>query len=252
MEPKTAESEAAQWARMVASEQEAAAAGLVSAPNAASRQWIEQVTGEVSIPCCPADRFRFPSIERVEFKLAAARHFLDKLRDMRTEGWWKYKDFDLHLALDCFLLELMGAKEALLQFINTFFDLRLSEEDVKLGNINTALKARGVRSKAVDCLNKLANNNESWFWKLNDLRNEVAHRRKPDMIHETLPQRREVNLYLCNTHDLDALSELFGERRAESEVVHYCQRSYERMLKVIKVLFRLLEDDIKECIRETR
>lgn len=73
------------------------------------------------------------------------------------------------------LNQIIGAKDALLMRINERLGLGLPLSDVSLGNINQKLSMAG-KSSLLSSLNKLASQQDSWYWNLNELRNIGTHR----------------------------------------------------------------------------
>lgn len=229
------------WTSQVAKDLREACSGVLHAPEVAPRKWLEDTAQKVLL-ATRRDHVEFPIINRVEFKLAAARYFVDAMKAMRQNGWWKYTNFDLDVNLDCFFLELIGAIDAFLQLANLLFGLGLSEDEVKLSTINARLKKTQTTSKAITRLNKLASNRRGWYWQLNEYRNRLAHRRGLEKRTTLEPQRKRVEIYIYDYVDL----QYDYSKTWQREVTSYCDSVWTKAVILIRSLCQLLVDDLEK------
>jgi hypothetical protein len=77
--------------------------------------------------------------------------------------------------IECLLSQLIGSKDALLMTINEKLKLGIPKKDVNLDTVNQRLNFINRGSLLYD-LNRVACSKGSWFWILNDLRNQGMHR----------------------------------------------------------------------------
>jgi hypothetical protein len=79
------------------------------------------------------------------------------------------------MEIDCFFAQIIGAKDSLLVKINEKFDLNIPINEVNLDTVYRKLKRIGRGDLLLD-LKRMADDKESWFWLLNELRNHSIHR----------------------------------------------------------------------------
>src|SRR4030042_1390664 len=110
--------------------------------------------------------------ERVQFKLDAARYFLNKLEELDKKAGSLVNTgiarSDVELNLDAFLYEVVGALDPLLQEINVAFRLGLQPQEVDMSTIIPKLPEGSQVKKT---LGKLNGNTNGWFWRLREYRN---------------------------------------------------------------------------------
>lgn len=238
-QPRPQEEETKTWVSQVVEDLADAYRGVLRAPRAAPREWLEDTAQKVVL-AAHRDHIEFPVINRIEFKLAAAKYFVDAMKAMRQDGWWKYTNFDLDVSLDCFFSELIGAVDAFLQLANLLFGLRLSESEVRLGSINERLKETRTKSKAVARLNRLASDHRTWYWQVNEYRNRLVHRRGLEKATALDPQRKMAEIYFY-----DMMEVQYDYRKArEREVTSYCDSVWTKAVTLLRSLCRLLENDL--------
>ena len=115
--------------------------------------------------------------DRVKFKLYTAEQHLRNLRDLEQKnetilsfpGRVKWE-----MEIECFLSQLIGARDAILVQINEKFGLKLKKEKITLHNVKMILNALD-KTNLLQYLNMLTPNKDTWFWSLNKLRNQSMH-----------------------------------------------------------------------------
>ena len=174
--------------------------------------------------------------ERVQFKLDAARYFLNRLDELDQKAGslvnTSIARFDVELNLDGFLYEVVGTLDPLLQEINVTFTLDLKQEDVC---INSMIGKLPKGSQVRKTLATLHGDTQGWFWRLREYRNHSAHR-KIIGFHITVQVGSgtgERAVYLFK----DPLDPDKG--RADTEVIQYCQDSLKNMEQLIEEIYGL-------------
>jgi hypothetical protein len=114
--------------------------------------------------------------DRVAFKLFAAEQHLIKLRGIDSKhGIITKNRIYAEMEIDYFFAQIIGAKDSLLVKINEKFDLNIPINEVNLDTVYRKLKRIGRGDLLLD-LKRMADDKESWFWLLNELRNHSIHR----------------------------------------------------------------------------
>ena len=116
--------------------------------------------------------------DRIKFKFYAAEKQLEKLKELwKTEHWTSTPESRVsgEIEVECLLNQLIGAIDALLFRINARLQLGIPENRIYLKNLNEELN-RIPRTDLLDDLNKLNDDKQSWYSKLNGLRNIGTHR----------------------------------------------------------------------------
>jgi hypothetical protein len=115
--------------------------------------------------------------DRIQFKLWSAKKHLDKLVKIENNygGLMGTNRIYAEDELDCYFAQIIGARDALLMFINEKLGLNLSEQNVTLRTIRQKLDNKNERN-IIKKLDDLDNNKGSWYSILNELRNKSIHR----------------------------------------------------------------------------
>jgi hypothetical protein len=114
--------------------------------------------------------------DRVRFKLHAAAEHLNKLKEIdHKHGNINNLRVQSEMEIDCFLAHIIGAKDALLVEVNNKLNLGMPIQVVELETVNKELKKRNKAGLLKD-LNKISSDPNSWFWRLNEIRNHFLHR----------------------------------------------------------------------------
>lgn len=115
---------------------------------------------------------------RVNFKLFAAEQHLNRLKDIENNygGIMGNRRIYAEMEIDCFIAQIIGAKDSLLVQINQKLGLGLPIEEAKIQNLNPKLKSINKGFLLTE-LNTLCSEKDSWLWLLNELRNHSLHRR---------------------------------------------------------------------------
>ena len=114
---------------------------------------------------------------RVNFKLFAAEQHLNRLKEIENNygGIMGNRRIYAEMEIDCFLAQIIGAKDSLLIQINQKMGLGLPIEEAKIQNLNPKLKCINKGFLLTE-LNTLCSQTDSWLWLLNELRNHSLHR----------------------------------------------------------------------------
>jgi hypothetical protein len=114
--------------------------------------------------------------DRIEFKLWAAQRHLDKLEKIEKlyGGIMGKNRIYAEDELDCYLAQIIGARDSLLTSLNERLKLNIQEDKVTLKTINEELEKRNNQDILYD-LNRLNCDKSSWYWMLGKLRNRSIH-----------------------------------------------------------------------------
>jgi hypothetical protein len=135
--------------------------------------------------------------DRVKFKLYAAEQHLNELKNIKQ----KYGSImgppeiriKTELEIDCFLAQIIGAKDSLLVQINYKLGLKIPIEDVTLETVNAGLNDIN-KGYLLEHLNNLASKKTSWLWLLNEIRNHSLHRERiPRLVHVNIIENANNN-----------------------------------------------------------
>ena len=107
------------------------------------------------------------------------------------------------MEIDCFLANIIGAKDSLLVQINQKLGLGLPIEEAKISNLNPKLKAINKGFLLTE-LNTLCSQTDSWLWLLNELRNHSLHRaminkRASVQVHENINSNTFRETYFADS-----------------------------------------------------
>ncbi|OGO24436.1 MAG: hypothetical protein A2144_01515 [Chloroflexi bacterium RBG_16_50_9] len=180
--------------------------------------------------------------ERVQFKLDAARHFLNKLKELDKKAGSLVNSgilrFDVELNLDTFFYEVIGAFDAQSQEINVAFQLPLGERGVCTQSIINNMPNNSQTKKKLALIH---GDTKGWFWQLREYRNHSAHRRIISFLitAQVGSGTGERAVYLFK----DPLNPDKG--RANMEVVPYCQESLTNMEQLIEEIYGLCIAELK-------
>jgi hypothetical protein len=168
---------------------------------------------------------------RVQFKLYAARYFLERLKKLEQKagslvGPGIERD-EVELNLDAFLYDVVGAFDTLLQEINVAFGLGLAVQDVCVSAIIQKLPDGKVKKT----LGTLNGNTNGWFWMLREYRNHSAHRSIIIRHMILIADGSRPRVYLANDpRDPD-------KGHSNEEVVPYCSHSLKNMEEAIDEIY---------------
>lgn len=115
--------------------------------------------------------------ERTEKKIDYAKLMLDELSH-RPSSVGRGDSFE-RAHEEAVLYHVIGAKDAFLQEINAAYELGLKPSEVKENNLDKALKREGKTCQALRELMKLKEDESSWLYEANLLRNHGTHRKGP-------------------------------------------------------------------------
>ena len=116
--------------------------------------------------------------DRVEFKLYVAEKLLNNLQEIvgknqNTEN--QRNELQTEMDIDCFLVQILAAIDALLIQIDIKLELGIATEKVDLDTIRSALNARTKNISLVTELHKASEYN-NWLWRLKEFRNQTMQR----------------------------------------------------------------------------
>ena len=141
------------------------------------------------------------------------------------------------MEIDCFLANIIGAKDSLLVQINQKLGLGLPIEEAKISNLNPKLKA--INKGFLLELNTLCSQTDSWIWLLNELRNHSLHRaminkRASVQVHENINSNTSVSAkpevyLLINPRDINKVP-------MNKSAVTYLQESLQQMRDLIEAI----------------
>ncbi|HKZ02525.1 MAG TPA: DUF6586 family protein [Pyrinomonadaceae bacterium] len=108
---------------------------------------------------------------RADAKLRYAEIHLGELKALGTLGG---SDFD-RAHQESFLFHLLGAKEAFIIELNTYYSCGLPESDLTSGKLRAALKGQGRTSAELAELYVLENDQSSWLFHAKEMRDHSTH-----------------------------------------------------------------------------
>jgi uncharacterized protein DUF6586 len=108
---------------------------------------------------------------RADAKLCYAEIHLDELKAIGRLGG---SEFD-RAHQESFLFHLMGAKDAFLIELNSYYKGGLPENDLTAGKLRDALKAQGKVSEELVHLYRLENRKNSWLFHAKEMRGHSTH-----------------------------------------------------------------------------
>lgn len=119
-------------------------------------------------------------IDRGAFKLECSNYILEQVRKLeKPKALTPDYRFMVELATDCFLAEIIGVMDSLLQEINDKMDLGVPREKVNEITVNKALRDRKKLNKKQrkNILQDIWDiKNRNWLWLLKQYRNMAVHR----------------------------------------------------------------------------
>jgi hypothetical protein len=108
---------------------------------------------------------------RTDAKLSYAALHLDELRKIERRG----DEFD-RAHQESFLFHLVGTRDAFLQELNVYYGCGLALKDVRLKTLKKEMKNTAKRSPALDRLDCLESNPNSWINCAKEMRDYSTHR----------------------------------------------------------------------------
>ena len=135
--------------------------------NSSSKNWIK--LGKI-----------LSRIDRVPFKLECSNYILRQVRKLeKPKTLTPDYRFKVELATDCFLAEIIGVMDSLLQEINDKMDLGVPREKVNEITVNKALRdiTKLNKKQRKNILRDIWDiKNRNWLWLLKQYRNMAVHR----------------------------------------------------------------------------
>jgi len=110
---------------------------------------------------------------RTESKLLYARIHLDELKN-NTEKWRASNFSRAHI--ESFIFHLFGARDALLQEMNIYYDCKLDIKNVTDEKLEKHFKKSRIQCHELQELVTLERDNGSWLYIAKDMRNHITHR----------------------------------------------------------------------------
>jgi hypothetical protein len=172
--------------------------------------------------------------DRVEFRLHAAEHHLEQLKEIQSIHGSIAKEqarLEVEMEIDCFLSQVIGAVDSLLYQINNAFDLGVPDKGFSLQQIQSALSAK---TKHISLLNELdeARQPGHWYSVLYELRNQSMHRtflRKVIITHAFEEEPVRIKF-------LQIQQDIGGnpfEHEMNEEIIPYLEKSLEQVRSLI-------------------
>lgn len=112
-----------------------------------------------------------PLQERTDAKLRYAAVHLDELKSIERLGG---DDYD-RAHQESFLYHLMGAKDAFLIELNTYYSVALNSNGVSMGKLRNALNKKGRKSNELAEIYTLENDETSWLYHAKAMRDHSTH-----------------------------------------------------------------------------
>lgn len=175
--------------------------------------------------------------DRVNFKLYAAERHLQTLKKLQKESGnlaGSGTRISAEIEIDCFLAQIIGAKDSLLFQINKKLRLGIADKDVDVGRVQTELNNNGKGNLLKSLHNSMKENN--WLWLLNDFRNQAVHRnfiRRHVAISVGIRNARTSFIYKRKYKvKVGNVTEEIEKEKIE-EVIPYLYKSLVRMKKLI-------------------
>ena len=179
--------------------------------------------------------------KRVQFKLDAARYFLDRLKELEQKAGSLVgpgiKRHDVELNLDAFLYEVVGALDPLLQEINLAFGLGYKLKEVSMSNIIAKLPQGSRLRKTLVTADE---DTKGWFYRLREYRNHSAHRKVIGfVINVTVGKGNGYEGEYLHKDPLDT-----SKGGADEKVIQYCHNSINRMEHLIDEIYGLCATEL--------
>jgi hypothetical protein len=174
--------------------------------------------------------------DRVKFKLYAAEQHLQTLEKLQKESGnlaGSGTRISAEIEIDCFLAQIIGAKESFLFQVNQKLRLGIDDEDVDIGIVQTKLNNNG-KGNLLKALHKSMREN-NWLWLLNDFRNQTVHRnfiRRHVAISVGISDARTSFIYKKYKVKVGNITQEIEKEKVE-EVIPYLHKSLVRMKKLI-------------------
>lgn len=165
--------------------------------------------------------------DRIEFKLYAAEHHLNRLKEIENAYGDIARDearLEVEIEIDCFLSQAVGAVDSLLFQINDRLELGLSPDRVNFANVQSALSAR---TKKIDLLSELdmARQQGNWYYLLSELRNRSFH---GTFLQKVVSRPGDLRLLKIQRQE-DGQS----ERVMDMEVIPYLEKSLQQVRELV-------------------
>lgn len=173
--------------------------------------------------------------DRIKFKFYCAKEHLGNLIQFQQNENFN-SSFESRVRweaeIECLLSQLIGSKDALLMVINEKLKLEIPKKDVNINTINQKLNSI-KKGNLLDDLNCVACSKGSWFWVLNDIRNDGMHRSMINInIHQNLHE--DVN---SNRNSSDPVRITFlSDPDQELEIIPYLVDRIQKMKNMIEAI----------------
>lgn len=182
-------------------------------------------------------------VDRVEFKLHAAEHHLNNLKEIEliSGDLSKGNIVRVEMEIDCFLAQIVGAIDALLVQINMTLGLGIAIDKADIYSVQSALSAK---TKNIDLLTELnqAANHDNWFWLLKELRTQSMHRTMLRRMRDYNSFDERIRVFIPKQQRKSTVS---PDDYMQIELIQYFQESIQKVRELVNTI-RLKEPILKE------
>jgi len=112
-------------------------------------------------------------IDRTDSKIRYALVHLNELKTYQNRGSGDDFERSHH---ESYLFHLYGVRDAFLQEINLYYDIKLSLKKVTMSNLSNQLKKDRKVCPELEKINKLEGNQNSWLGITKEMRHHLTHR----------------------------------------------------------------------------
>lgn len=182
-------------------------------------------------------------VDRVEFKLHAAEHHLNNLKEIEliSGDLSKGNIVRVEMEIDCFLAQIVGAIDALLVQINMTLGLGIAIDKADIYSVQSALSAK---TKNIDLLTELnqAANHDNWFWLLKELRTQSMHRTMLRRMRDYNSFDERIRVFIPKQQRKSTVN---PDDYMQIELIQYFQESIQKVRELVNTI-RLKEPILKE------
>lgn len=182
-------------------------------------------------------------VDRVEFKLHAAEHHLNNLKEIEliSGDLSKGNIVRVEMEIDCFLAQIVGAIDALLVQINMTLGLGIAIDKADIYSVQSALSAK---TKNIDLLTELnqAANHDNWFWLLKELRTQSMHRTMLRRMRDYNSFDERIRVFIPKQQGKRTVN---PDDYMQIELIQYFQESIQKVRELVNTI-RLKEPILKE------
>jgi hypothetical protein len=176
--------------------------------------------------------------DRVAFRLRAAEHHLNNLKEIESLHGGIARDHDrleVEMEIDCFLSQIIGAVDSLLFQINSAFELGIPHNRVTFNEVQSGLSSK---TKQISLLNELDKVRQigNWYSVLSDIRNQSRHMtflKKVDSAQDSFPSKPAQMRLMKSQSDMEGNP---SEYVMAEEVIPYLDKSLHQVSSMIDTI----------------